>query len=84
MASVVFPKFAILSLYIRLFPYRTVRRLTWVTAALVFAYWIGGIVVWVLMCQPFAYRYGFLSFSHKQGSSIYGHLLTVYTFFQLE
>jgi hypothetical protein len=55
-ASVVFPKFAILSLYIRLFPHRTVRRLTWMTGALVFAHWVAGIIVSVLMCQPFAYR----------------------------
>jgi hypothetical protein len=62
-ASVAFPKFAILSLYIRLFPYQTIRRLTWLTAALVFAYWAAGMVLWALMCRPFAYRQVHLLFT---------------------
>lgn len=56
LASVMFPKLAILSLFIRLFM-DPVRKLSYVTVGIVIASFIAGFVTWGLGCHPFAFSW---------------------------
>ncbi len=52
------PKLAILSLYLRVFPDRLVRGLTWaVIIAIVLQWFSMGVVVWATICRPLAFKW---------------------------
>lgn len=55
-ASVMFPKLAILSLFIRLFMDPT-RKLSYATGAIVVAAFIAGVFVWAFECDPFEFSW---------------------------
>jgi hypothetical protein len=56
LASVMFPKLAILSLYIRLFM-NPIRRLSYATGVFVVATFLGGLLLFAFTCQPFAFNW---------------------------
>ncbi|CAG8982843.1 hypothetical protein HYALB_00006653 [Hymenoscyphus albidus] len=57
MASVTFPKIAILTLYLRIFTDRLARALTWVMGAILALFFLGGLVLALAMCQPYRYKW---------------------------
>lgn len=56
LASVMFPKLAVLSLYVRLFM-DPVRRFSYITGAFVMATFAGGFLTWAFACRPFAFNW---------------------------
>jgi hypothetical protein len=56
LALVMFPKLAILSLFIRLF-LNPIRKMSYVTAAVVIASFVSGFLTWALACRPFAFNW---------------------------
>ncbi|KAK7186530.1 hypothetical protein DPSP01_002039 [Paraphaeosphaeria sporulosa] len=56
LASVMFPKLAALSLYIRLFM-NPVRRLSYIVGAFVVCSFLAGWLTWAFSCRPFAFNW---------------------------
>lgn len=55
-ASVMFPKLAVLSLYIRLFM-NPVRQISYITGVFVVATFVAGLLMFAFSCQPFKYNW---------------------------
>ncbi|KAF2653332.1 hypothetical protein K491DRAFT_634041, partial [Lophiostoma macrostomum CBS 122681] len=57
MASVTFPKLAILTLYMRIFSTRVYRNLAYGTGAVIVATCVAGMISSSVICRPFAYNW---------------------------
>ncbi len=57
MFSIVFPKIAILTLYLRVLNDRLARALTWATIATLLLFFLAGVTVSFSICRPYAFKW---------------------------
>lgn len=57
MASVTFPKIAILLFFLRIFVDRVVRALVWVLVIVMVMFFIAGLILALALCRPYAFKW---------------------------
>jgi hypothetical protein len=57
MASVTFPKLAIILLYLKIFVDKWIRRFTWMVGVAILLNGISGLIVVFTICQPFNFKW---------------------------
>jgi hypothetical protein len=57
MASITFPKIALLTLYLRIFVDRVARALTWIMIGVLVMFFISGLGLGLGLCRPYAFKW---------------------------